>query len=363
MLYRIFLLVAAGLLVCNLVYADVPRSINFQGRLTDASGKFVPDGKYYLTFRLYSDSTGGTPKWSEAESVTVAKGLFNVILGSVTPIPYTVFEYTNTWLGIQVGGDTEMSPRQRIVSVAYAYKSLRADIADDGDWTQTDTTIYRVNGNVGIGTPDPANKLHVVANGTVFSLWVEQSGSKACIVAYKTGPGDAMYIVKEGHPGYGLSIVQRDPTHTSPALVISTSTTPVGASNILVVEKDSPYLDPIADDWTTYNGRSFYDTLNTLSSPPKEYPSEFLELTSEDYKEALKKVVSAPMVRVHDKGKGTELKIILKAEEIPEEILADGDNQAISLKKYITILHAALKAQQEEIENLKSKLVKLESRR
>jgi len=130
MRYRILFLVVVGLFVFGSVYADVPKLINFQGRLTDASGKFVPDGNYSLTFRLYNDSTGGSSKWSEAQLVNVAKGLFNVILGEVTPIPDSIFEYPNAFLGIQVAADPEMTPRQRLSSLGYAYYASNSDKLD-----------------------------------------------------------------------------------------------------------------------------------------------------------------------------------------------------------------------------------------
>ena len=122
-------LVVVGLLVCCLAYADVPRLINFQGRLTDATGKFVPDGNYSLTFRIYVDSTGGSSKWAEAQLVSSTKGLFNVVLGTVTPIPDSIFKYVDTWLGIQVASDPEMTPRQRLSSLGYSYRGAKADTA------------------------------------------------------------------------------------------------------------------------------------------------------------------------------------------------------------------------------------------
>ena len=127
MSYRILLVVIAVLLVISLAYADVPRQINFQGRLTDSSGKFITDGDYSLTFRLYSDSTGGSVKWTESRTVTVSKGLFNVILGSDTPIPDSIFNYPDVFLGIQVESDPEMSPRQRLSSLGYSYRTSKAD--------------------------------------------------------------------------------------------------------------------------------------------------------------------------------------------------------------------------------------------
>ena len=39
---------------------DVPASINYQGKLTDAIGKPVPDGTYQVQFKLYTVETAGT---------------------------------------------------------------------------------------------------------------------------------------------------------------------------------------------------------------------------------------------------------------------------------------------------------------
>jgi len=127
MRYHSLFVVLVGLLVCRLAYADIPRQISFQGRLTDASGKFVPDGNYSLTFRIYTDSTSGSSKWSEGQLISVSKGLFNVILGTINSIPDSIFNYKDTWLGIQVGVDPEMTPRQRLSSLGYAYRTAKAD--------------------------------------------------------------------------------------------------------------------------------------------------------------------------------------------------------------------------------------------
>lgn len=129
---RIFFCLAmmVTLFISSLVYSDVPKLVNFQGRLTDATGKFVPDGSYAVTFRLYTDSIGGIPKWSELQSVVLKNGLFNVILGSIIPIPDSIFDYSNTWLGIKVGLDPEMSPRQRFSSLGYSYHALNSDKLD-----------------------------------------------------------------------------------------------------------------------------------------------------------------------------------------------------------------------------------------
>jgi hypothetical protein len=62
--------------------ADVPRQINYQGMLTDADGEPVADGNYAMTFAIYATASGITPLWSEAQTVSVAGGVYNVTLGS-----------------------------------------------------------------------------------------------------------------------------------------------------------------------------------------------------------------------------------------------------------------------------------------
>jgi len=51
----------------------------------------------------------------------VEDGLFHVLLGSTNPIPVSLLANNSTlWLGIKVGSDSEMTPREQIASVPYA---------------------------------------------------------------------------------------------------------------------------------------------------------------------------------------------------------------------------------------------------
>jgi len=85
----------------------------YQGVLLDpASGDPVADGEYKCTFSIYASDTGGRPLWQENQRVTVQNGLFNVLLGSVNSLTPAVFEGIPGYLGIKVGEDLEMRPRQ-----------------------------------------------------------------------------------------------------------------------------------------------------------------------------------------------------------------------------------------------------------
>jgi hypothetical protein len=125
---RLFLMVM-GLMLVLFSYssAQVPQMINYQGKLTNASGAPVND-TLQMVFSIYSDTGGTNLLWTETQpAVIVDKGVFNVLLGSVDSIPYSVFDGSIRYLGVKVESDPEITPRNPMVSVGYAYKSLETD--------------------------------------------------------------------------------------------------------------------------------------------------------------------------------------------------------------------------------------------
>ncbi|MEO0080853.1 MAG: hypothetical protein ABIL25_01000 [candidate division WOR-3 bacterium] len=122
--------VSAGLAAGNQVPREgrdaisIPQLINYQGKLTDGSGKPL-SGTYGMKFEIYDHATGGTKFWEETQpDVAVTDGLFSVKLGSVDAIdPATELpEGPNCWLQVTVG-TTVIEPRVQLVSVPYTYKS------------------------------------------------------------------------------------------------------------------------------------------------------------------------------------------------------------------------------------------------
>jgi len=107
----------------------IPQMLSYQGKLTDTLGQPVPTGNYALTFRLYTQPTGGSAIWTEAQTIMVKNGLFTALLGAVTPVA-SVPDSGALYLGLQVAADPELSPRLRIASAAYAYLTARATNAD-----------------------------------------------------------------------------------------------------------------------------------------------------------------------------------------------------------------------------------------
>jgi YVTN family beta-propeller protein len=100
-------------------------TITFQGYLTDTNS--VPlTAATDMTLALYPAPTGGTPLWSEHQTgVQVSNGIYSIQMGSVSPItlPFDAVYY----LGIAVGSDPEMTPRQELSAVPYAFRANSAD--------------------------------------------------------------------------------------------------------------------------------------------------------------------------------------------------------------------------------------------
>ena len=102
-------------------------TIAYQGRLADTSGNPLT-GTYTMAFRLYAALQGERPfgpNSGRAPTALRCRTAFNVMLGSLTPIPQSAVTGNNTlWLGITVGTDNEMTPRVQLGSVPFAVQAL-----------------------------------------------------------------------------------------------------------------------------------------------------------------------------------------------------------------------------------------------
>ena len=188
--------------------AGVPQGINYQGVLTDAAGNPVPDDDYDITFRLYNGSGGNL--WIGSQTVHTYGGLFNVLLS----IPEDKFDGSERWMGIQVNSDPEMTPRQQIASVPYAYMANMHSLdAADGD--PEDVVYVDDDGLVGIGVPYPSwvhHKLHVTGSstpGTQGNLGVYNTDSTGDAVAIMGAVGTNSAAAGTGGPVSILGIVPR----------------------------------------------------------------------------------------------------------------------------------------------------------
>jgi Chaperone of endosialidase len=234
--------------------AGVPRLINFNGILNDASGK-LPAGNVTLTLSLYEEQEGGSPLWSETQTVRPdGQGRYTVLLGSTQPegLPQDLFTSAKArWLGVapQLPAVGEL-PRVLLVGMPYALKASDADTlggrpasaylttealstaqgqsgipsspalvralatpatpeaststsAPTGTgttdfiplWTSSSTlgnsTLFETGGKVGIGTTKPASTLDVNGGATVRGdLRLSSTGTATATAGFNSQPSD-----------------------------------------------------------------------------------------------------------------------------------------------------------------------------
>lgn len=206
-------LLAVWILTPSAGHSQVPKTISYQGSLTDASGNPVT-GSLSITFRLYNTATGGTALWIEPRTVAVTNGAFNVVLGNVTPLDESLFA-NQLFLGIQVGADTEMIPRRALTSVPYAFRTVAGDllttIIDNlaelqvrGASAYVFVTSERYTGNLG-GVAGADDKCQALADQAglpgVYLAWIADSSPNSAPAARFTQAPFA-YILPPG-PGPG----------------------------------------------------------------------------------------------------------------------------------------------------------------
>lgn len=181
MLGKIFFSILFLLVVTQLTNAQVPQLINYQGVLTDAQGNPV-DGTQSVQFSIYDSATEGDELWTETQSVIISDGLFHVLLGSVTPIPYLVFQDSTTYLELTIGSDPAMTPRQRLVSVGYSMSAYNTDKLDGKD---ASAFVQKVSGV----TPNQAGGINLAAGDNV-TIVPDNDDNKITISASGGSSGD-----------------------------------------------------------------------------------------------------------------------------------------------------------------------------
>ena len=112
---------------CTMVCAGGPGQIHYQGRLVLADS--AVNDTVDLVFRLFDAPVEGTLLFQENQSVNVVDGYYAVYIGAVSDLDAAVFrDHGVVYLEVEVNGQP-MRPRDRIVSVGFAFSSVYAQEA------------------------------------------------------------------------------------------------------------------------------------------------------------------------------------------------------------------------------------------
>lgn len=216
---RTLLSILAVLVSCLLVglpgYADAPKTLNYQGYLTDTAGTPI-SGSRSITFRLYAVASGGTALWSETlPTVSLTNGIYQVVLGAATPL--TLQFDVPYYLGVAVGTDPELTPRQPLTSTPYALGLAPGSVVKLTDTTSTSQALS-------ITSTNGQNALAVTKTGSgsagSFSI-TDQANNYGAVYGYTAGTGVGVYGVAMNN-GYAGRMYTVGATNSKPSLIVET---------------------------------------------------------------------------------------------------------------------------------------------
>ena len=195
LLYALFAALPAGAQV-----NPVPPLMNFQGRLAKPDGTPVTDGTYAVRFSLWNAASDGTELWNQTvDTVNVKNGVFSALLTVDTSGLFN----GDLWLEIKIGEDAPLTPRQRLVSTAYA---MKANTVPDGSITGAkiaDGTITASKLDAGVFTG--ANLWSLLGNaGTNPSTNFLGTTDNQPLV-FRTNGYERMRLMQSGYLGVGTS--------------------------------------------------------------------------------------------------------------------------------------------------------------
>ena len=153
-------------------FAQAPQAFNYQGVARDLSGTPLPNQTIGLRMSILENSPNGTEVYQETHNATTTDlGLFSLQIGNGN-VTIGVFEDIDwgsgsRFLQIEIdengGSNFQLIGTSELLSVPYA---LFAENAGDSFWNSNINGINYSDGNVGIGTNSPNNRLEVSLDST-----------------------------------------------------------------------------------------------------------------------------------------------------------------------------------------------------
>lgn len=101
------------------------RGFTYQGTIVDKDARPL-SGKHRVSIKLYSSPTAAEVLHEEKHLIDIHQGVFNLEIGSSTPMPLELLFDKQYWLGISFNDDAELTPRSRLSSVPTSIHAISA---------------------------------------------------------------------------------------------------------------------------------------------------------------------------------------------------------------------------------------------
>jgi len=161
------------------VFCQPPLAFKYQAVVRDAAGEIISNQAVDIRISIHDETPGGTIVYQETHSETTNQfGLISLNIGLGTPLldPFGYINWSadSKFIEIEVdcGGGYVSLGTSELFSVPYA---LYSDRSADGFWGLNNSNIYYNNGNVGIGTDTPGNKLEIFGNNSEVGMRIRYS--------------------------------------------------------------------------------------------------------------------------------------------------------------------------------------------
>lgn len=244
----------------------VPYKINFQGRLTNASG-IALSGTHEMQIKLYTAVTGGTYVWGETRTtangntVTVTNGIFSFLIGEGTAVAGSsasleaaITANTTLFAEVTIGAEV-LSPRNQLGSSAYAFNSDTIDGIDGASLAQLSTANSFTNTN--LITTSNANAF-LVNSGSSNIFKVDTTGTGQVVVGTTDATGTVLVLDTKNDNA-------TDPTGTAGAMYYNST---AGKFRCYQAGAWADCITPVggATLQTAYNGSGTPATITTTAA-------------------------------------------------------------------------------------------------
>jgi len=262
--------------ITSFVFAQESPLIDFQAKMVGCSGE--PMGRYPLVFRLYCDSTGpGNPLWTELHpDVLFTDGLFQVELGSITPLNQQILGEEPLYLEIQMEEEVFL-PRMRFNTVPRAAfaQGLKGDIMTEPGFflfrsSRGDSAItFRSNGSTNSFSISWLDSTE--GHAVEISSGVDAPGSIKMFNPQPEPPHDPILEINTGFGGEASIYMfnpQPEPPHDR---MLEMSTIPGNSATFKMFNpQPEPPHDPVLEMNTGIGGQGSFKMFNPQPEPPND---------------------------------------------------------------------------------------------